>query len=129
MDEGTQEPNSPNTPEGLTFRPRSEAELSHVIDEAFRYRGDVTLHLNSGERVEGYLFNRNPDVTHPYLQIMLQDQSVPRIIQYAEIHAVSFTGEDTASGKDWEDWVKKKKSERQAEAAAIEAAARARGHL
>ena len=129
MDEGTQEPNPPNTPEGLTFRPRSQAELSQVIDEAFHYRGDVTLHLNSGERVDGYLSNRNSDVTPPYVMIMLQGQSVPRNIQYAEIHAVSFTGEDTASGKDWEDWAKKKKSERQAEAASIEVAARARGHL
>jgi hypothetical protein len=122
-------PPAAKSPESLTFRPCSQAELSQVIDEAFHYRGDITLHLNSGERVEGYLSNRNSDVTPAYVMIMLQGQSVPRRIQYAEIRAVSFTGEDTASGKDWEDWAKKKKAEQQAEAAGIEAAARARGHL
>jgi hypothetical protein len=55
--------------------------------------------------------------------------SVPRPILYSDVVAVQFSGEDTASGKDWEAWAKKKESERQSEALRIEAAARARGHL
>jgi hypothetical protein len=117
------------SPKGLAFTPRSEAELTHVIEEVFDYRGDVTLQLKSGERVEGYVFNRNADATGAYLQIMPQDRSIRRTIPYAEISEVNFSGEDTASGKEWQDWSKKKESERQAEAAKIEAAARARGHL
>ena len=117
------------SPESLTFRPRSAAELAQVIDEAFHYRGDVTLHLASGERLEGYLFNRNCVVTPPFLQLFIRATEAPRRIPYSEIVAVSFTGEDTATGKDWEAWSQKKESERQAEAAQIEAAARARGHL
>jgi hypothetical protein len=89
----------------------------------------VTLDLQSGERIEGYIFNRNPNAEPPYLQIFIEGRSAPRHIRYAEILAVSFSGENTASGKDWEEWIKKKESERQAESARVEAAARARGHL
>ncbi|HEY3198219.1 MAG TPA: hypothetical protein VGJ57_09410 [Nitrospirales bacterium] len=104
-------------------------EVSRMIEEAFHYRGDVTVHVQSGEDVEGYIFNRNPDAESPYLQMYINGQSAPRHISYSEIVDISLTGEDTASGGDWEAWIKKKESERQAESARIEAAARARGHL
>ena len=29
------------------------------IEEAFDYRGDMTVELNNGERVEGYIFDRD----------------------------------------------------------------------
>ena len=115
--------------EGLTYRPTTPEQVSRIIEDAFHYRGDVTLDLQSGERIEGYIFNRNPNAEPPYLQIFIEGRSAPRHIPYSEILAVSFSGENTASGKDWEEWIKKKESERQAESARVEAAARARGHL
>ncbi len=42
---------------------------------------------------------------------------------------IAFTGEDTANGKSWEEWVSKKESERRVEAAKVEADARSRGYL
>ena len=100
-----------------------------MIEEAFHYRGDVTVHVRSGERVEGYIFNRHSDAGSPYLQMYIEGHSAPRHIPYSKIVAVRLTGENTASGGDWEAWIKKKESERQMESARIEAAARARGHL
>jgi len=119
----------PPSTEGLTYRPATPEQVSRIIEDAFHYRGDVTLDLQSGERIEGYIFNRNPNAEPPYLQIFIEGRSAPRHIPYSEILAVSFSGENTASGKDWEEWIKKKESERQAESARVEAAARARGHL
>ena len=52
-----------------------------------------------------------------------------KVVSYEEIVAISFTGEDTASGKSWEAWVAKKESQRKAEAEQVAHAARARGHL
>ena len=104
-------------------------EVCRMIEEAFHYRGDVTVHVQSGERIEGYIFNRIPDAESPYLQMYIHGHNAPRHILYSEIVAVSLTGEDTASGGDWEAWIKKKESERQTESARLEAAARARGHL
>jgi hypothetical protein len=108
---------------------RIPVELASIIDQAFDYRGDVTLHLHSGENIVGFVFNRNADATPPYLQLFVEPDAAPRSIPYGEIAAVVFTGEDTASGKDWEAWHRKKDPERQTDAARVEAAARARGHL
>jgi hypothetical protein len=33
--------------------------LQTLIDQAFDFRGDVTLELTDGSEVTGYLFNRN----------------------------------------------------------------------
>ena len=104
-------------------------EVRRMIEEAFHYRGDVTVHVQSGERVQGYIFNRNSDAGSPYLQMYIEGHKSPRHIPYSEIVEVSLTGENTASGTDWEAWMKKKESERQADSARVEAAARARGHL
>ena len=36
----------------------SDAEVHEALEKAFDYRGDITLTFKSGERVEGYIFNR-----------------------------------------------------------------------
>jgi len=115
--------------EGRVFRPANDAERGQAIEVAFDYRGDVTLELASGETVAGYIFNRNNTASPPALQIFPKDQPGSRVIPYADVRAIAFTGEDTASGKSWETWVHKKESERTAEAEQIKAEAQARGHL
>jgi len=115
--------------EGRVFRPANDAERGQAIEVAFDYRGDVTLDLVSGETVTGYIFNRNSAASPPALQIFPGDKPGSRVIPYADVMAITFTGEDTASGKSWEAWVQKKESERKAEAEQIKAEAQARGHL
>ena len=107
----------------------NEAELREAVELAFDYRGDVTLELTSKEKIEGYIFNRYISASPPFLQLFPKGQPGERKIPYADIVSIAFTGEDTASGKSWEAWVKKKESERKAEAACIAAEAQARGHL
>lgn len=117
------------------FTPASEAELAKAIELAFDYRGDVRLRLRHGETVEGYLFNRVNSGAHPdapYVEIFPVDRGVQRparTIPYGQIEEIEFSGEDTANGKSWEAWAAKKEFQRQAEAARVEAEARARGHL
>jgi hypothetical protein len=123
------DPQSSGSSEGLTVRPNSPDELRRILEEAFHYRGDVTLHLQSGERVQGYLFNRDFGGEAPYVQMFVEGLNRPCQIPCSEIVAISFTGEDTASGNDWEAWTRKKESDRQAESVRVEAASRARGHL
>jgi hypothetical protein len=103
--------------------------LREAVELAFDYRGDVALELASGQKIEGYIFNRNASASPPFLQFFPKGQPGERKIPYADVVAIAFTGEDTASGKSWEAWVKKKESERRAEAARIAAEAQARGHL
>ncbi len=115
--------------EGRTFRPGSPAELAEAIEQAFDYRGDVTLTLRSGRSIEGYLFNRIATGPVPTVQFYPQDQAGAIDIPYSEITAIAFSGEDTASGKSWEAWVSKKENQRREDAQRAEAEARARGHL
>jgi len=117
-----------NSLEGAVFEIRSETERVEAIDKAFDYRGDVTLTL-PGETVECYIFNREAKVTPPRLEVFVKDQDAPRVIPYADVKAIAFTGRDTADGKSWAAWVTKKESERKAEAERIKAELEAQGHL
>ena len=99
------------------------------MELAFDYRGDVTLELLTAGKIEGYIFNRNALASPPFLQLFPKGQPGEMKIPYADIMAIAFTGEDTASGKSWEAWVRKKESERKAETARIAGEAQARGHL
>ncbi len=128
-DTKTHDIGDPDSLEGRVFRPTSSAELAEAVEQAFDYRGDVTLELTSGERVVGYLFNCQAKGEHPFIEFFPEDNPAPRVIAYSAIASIAFTGEDTANGKSWESWVSKKESERCAEAQRVEEDARARGLL
>ena len=115
--------------ESRVFKPTSAIETAEAVELAFDYRGDVTLTLRSGESVTGYIYNRQVAGHEFYLELFPADHPDARRIPYSDIATIAFTGEDTANGKSWEAWVSKKDSERRAEAAKIEAAARTKGYL
>jgi hypothetical protein len=86
----------------------SEAELREAIEKASDYRGDVTLTLKSGERIEAFIFNcqSGPTLADSFLQYFTSAAPEKRKVSYAEIASVEFSGKDRAAGKHWEDWVK-----------------------
>ncbi len=100
-----------------------------AIELAFDYRGDVTIELKSGETICGYLFNREVGATRSWIELFPASSPDVRRLHYDEIATIAFSGEDTASGKSWGNWVAKKESERKMEAARVAADAQARGHL
>jgi hypothetical protein len=115
--------------EGRVFRPANRQELVEAIEQAFDYRGDITVELTSGATIEGYLFNRTATGSRPCLQLFVTEDAGARVIPYVDVAAIAFTGKDTASGKSWEAWVAKKESQRRAEAEQAAADAQKRGHL
>jgi hypothetical protein len=86
----------------------NEDELRQALEKAFDYRGDVTLTLKSGERIEAYIFNRMSGSTlaNSYIQYFTPGANDKRKVSYAEIARLEFSGKDRAAGKHWEDWVK-----------------------
>jgi hypothetical protein len=86
----------------------SDDELRSALERAFNYRGDITLTLKSGERMEIYVFNRHTGATlaDSWVQYFAPNSSEKRKLSYAEIARLEFTGKDRAAGKHWEDWVK-----------------------
>jgi hypothetical protein len=94
--------------EGWTPAVGVEASLEEVIDRAFDYRGDVTVMRRDGTELIGYLFNRNAEVPEPFVQMFDRAGDGPFRITYADIQAIRFTGRDTAAGKSYEAWLRRK---------------------
>jgi hypothetical protein len=86
----------------------SDEELRQALEKAFDYRGDVTLTLKSGEKIEAYIFNRSTGATLADSWVHYFAPSSPEKCKasYAQIARLEFTGKDRAAGKHWEDWVK-----------------------
>jgi hypothetical protein len=114
--------------QGAVFTFASDKDRYEAIDKAFDYRGDVTLTVN-GQQLECYIFNRDPKLVPPRIQVFVKGSDQQQVIPYADITAIAFTGKDPADGKSWAAWVSKKDHERQAEAERIKAEVEAQGHL
>jgi Zn/Cd-binding protein ZinT len=86
-----------------------DEEIRQAFEKAFDYRGDVTLTLKSGERIEAYIFNRQtgPTLAESFVQYFTPNATDKRKVSYAEIARLEFTGKDRAAGKHWEAWVEK----------------------
>ena len=86
----------------------SDDDVREALEKAFDYRGDVTLTLKNGEKVEAYIFNRTTGATlaDSYVHYFTPKADNKRKLSYAEIARLEFTGKDRAAGKHWEDWVK-----------------------
>jgi hopanoid biosynthesis associated radical SAM protein HpnH len=79
-------------------------QLAAGLEQAFDYRGDVTITLGTGEAVEGYIFDRDPDGRTMRILTKTGDRST---VKYADVVRLSFTGRDMADGRNWETWVRK----------------------
>ena len=95
--------------EGWVPELATEDDLRHALEEAFDYRGDVTITRKDGTRMEGYVFDRRQASTlaNSVVRLIPQNSSQKISVPYSEIAAVAFTGRDTAAGKSWEAWMKK----------------------
>jgi hypothetical protein len=86
----------------------NDEDLRQAMEKARDYRGDVTLTLKSGERIEAFIFNcqTGPTLEDSFLQCFTARSAEKRKVSYADIASVEFSGKDRAAGKHWEDWVR-----------------------
>ena len=84
-------------------------EIRAALEKAFDYRGDITITLKSGEKLEGYIFDRRTgqSLSDSFVRIYPKSSNQKISIPYSDIAALAFTGRDTAAGKSWEAWMKK----------------------
>jgi hypothetical protein len=87
----------------------SDADIRSALEEAFEYRGDVTITRKDGSKVEGYIFDRlsGDSLATSFVRLLPKDSTNRLKVSYAEIAALAFTGRDTAAGKSYEAWVQK----------------------
>ena len=87
----------------------TDDEIRDALEKAFDYRGDITLTLKSGDKIEGYLFDRRNGATlaDSVVRLYPKDSTEKKSVAYSEIAALAFSGRDTAAGKSFEAWVRK----------------------
>ena len=119
------------TTETLAVDGSDRALLREAVRKAVDFRGDVTLELTDGRAVSGYAFDArlggaaesrnaaNPELEE--IRILPADSAERARIPLASIRTLRFTGRDAASGKSWENWIRRYAEKRLAgEAASIE---------
>jgi hopanoid biosynthesis associated radical SAM protein HpnH len=79
------------------------------MEDAFDYRGDVTIRLRTGDRLEGYVFDRqgSPESGTARLRVILKSDGNRVTVEQSEIEELQFTGRDMADGRSFEAWMKK----------------------
>jgi hypothetical protein len=94
----------------------SEEEIRTALEKAFDYRGDVTITLKSGSKIEGYIFDRRstPSIYQSTVRIVPKGTNEKLVVPYTEIAALAFTGRDAAAGKSWETWARQYQEKKQA---------------
>jgi hypothetical protein len=95
--------------EGWIPQLATDEEIRASLEKAFDYRGDITLTLKSGEKIEGYIFDRRTgkSLADSVVRLYPKSGNQKLSITYADIAALAFSGKDTAAGKTWEAWMKK----------------------
>src|SRR5207302_11363202 len=86
-----------------------DEEIRAALEKAFDYRGDVSITLKSGEKIEGYIFDRRSgkSLVDSVVRLYPKTGNQKISVSYADIAALAYTVKDTAAGKTWEAWMKK----------------------
>ncbi len=94
--------------EGWVPELAGEEEVRQALEHAFDYRGDVSLTLKDGRKVEGYIFDRRTgrSLADSCVRLIPKDSTQKLSVAYADIAALAFSGRDMAAGKQWESWVR-----------------------
>ncbi len=85
-------------------------DLRTALEQALDYRGDVTITLKTGERIEGYVFDRRsagPNLDQCWVRLYPRGRDEKITVAFSEIARLEFSGRDMAAGKSFELWIQK----------------------
>ena len=91
--------NEHETPAGTAHEGDPDG-VAGLVERAFHYRGDVTVHTGDGGAVTGYLFNRDARASEPFVQLFETQTGREVSLPYRSIAEVLFTGRDAAAAAD-----------------------------
>lgn len=95
---------------GFSWVEGDPGSLQEIVEIAFDYRGDVTLLLRDRDDLVGYLANRSICRQVPaesWIEVFPAAGGPRRRISLVAIRGLILSGKDVASGKSWENWLKK----------------------
>lgn len=91
-------------------------DLRQQIEDAFNYRGHVTVTFKDKTTIEGFLYNRfycdSQRGQGNYVDLIVKNKDENRRIPIADIQSVALTGEDPAAGKSYADYLAKQKTQK-----------------
>ncbi|MEM1423147.1 MAG: hypothetical protein AAGH64_03995 [Planctomycetota bacterium] len=95
--------------QGMIATKGDASALIDALEEAFGYRGDVTITLTNGTSVTGYVFDRRRAATLAGSVVRLMEPKSDDyvVVPFDRIERLEFTGRDTAHGKTFEKWVER----------------------
>jgi hypothetical protein len=99
-----------------------QAMLREAVARAVDFRGDVTLELHDGRTVVGYAFDAQvARAADAVIRVLPADSDARVSVPLASIRRLTFSGKDAASGKSWENWLRRYATKKLAgESASIE---------
>ena len=95
---------------GFSWVEGDPGSLEEIVEIAFDYRGDVTILLRDEDDLVGYLANRSICRQVPaesWIEVFPAAGGPRRRISLVAIRGLILSGKDVASGKSWENWLKK----------------------
>ncbi len=82
--------------------------LREEVLRAVDFRGDVTIERVDGSVLEGFAFDATVDpASIACIRVLPTDGSARQTIPLATVRSLAFTGKDAASGKTWENWLRR----------------------
>ena len=102
---------------GFSWVEGEPGNLEEIVEVAFDYRGDVTVLLRDEDDLVGYLANRSfgrSAQAESWVEVFPAAGGARRRISLAAIRGLILSGKDVASGKSWENWLKKYTERREA---------------
>src|SRR5215468_6659289 len=79
--------------EGWVPSMATEKEIRAAFEKAFDYRGDLTITLKNGQKIEGYIFDRRSDgkkLADCIVRVLPKDGPDKIKIAYSDIAALAF---------------------------------------
>lgn len=84
----------------------SEAGRENAV-RAVDFRGDATIETTDGAVVVGFVFDLREGPGGPALRLLPTDGDAKIEIPLSSVRRVELTGKDAASGKTWENWIRR----------------------
>ena len=87
----------------------TDDEVRVALEKAFDFRGDITVTLKDGGKIEGYCFDRRTGTTlaDSVARFFPKDRDEKVSVKFSDVAGLTFSGKDTAAGKSFETWVRK----------------------
>jgi hypothetical protein len=105
----------------LSIHGSDRAMLRDAVRRAVDFRGDITIETRDGRTVEGFAFDARLGEEGESIRLLPPDSNARVEVPLAHIARLVFTGKDAASGKSWENWIRRYAEKKLAgEAASIE---------